>query len=74
MGSLANSTHPQIIGGLPPPPGVVPNFIDPYSLRGIIIAITAVEMTVTTTVTALRMYTKLFILKSHGWEDCMYPP
>ena len=58
------------IPGLAPPPGVVPNFVDPYSLESIQIASTVLCLTLALLSTLLRMYAKLFIIKAYGWEDC----
>lgn len=61
-----------MLGGLPPPPGVVPNFVNPNSIANTIRAV-AVSLAVLTTFSiAIRLYTKIFIVKAHGWEDCMW--
>jgi hypothetical protein len=52
-----------------PPPGVIPNFINPESrARGSIISC-AILTAVMLAFLILRMNTKIFILKSVGWED-----
>ena len=68
MGSHSNATH--IIGGLPPPPGVTPNFVNPESLHTEWVLMMSMCLTFTTIFICVRMYTKLVIIKSHGWEDC----
>ena len=60
-----------MLGGLPPPPGVVPNFVNPDSIADTIRAVAVFLAVLTTLSTAIRFYTKFFIVKAHGWEDCM---
>ena len=57
-----------------PPPGVEPNFINPvsraYELRvacGTITAITVIFV-------SLRMYGKIFVVRSISWEDGGFAP
>ena len=59
--------------GLKPPPGVTPNFINPVNYQNTIVATLAVCLTVATLFTALRLYSKIFIIKSVALEDCKYP-
>lgn len=61
---------PPGIGAAPPPPGVTPNFIDPYSIGEGLKAAGALFVVLTTLSTAVRLHTKFFIIKTHGWEDC----
>lgn len=72
MGADSNAT--SIIGGLPPPPGVTPNFVNPESLHSEWVLMMSMCLTFTTIFVFLRMYTKLVIIKSHGWEDCKLRP
>jgi len=64
-----NSTT-DIIGALPPPPGVTPNFVDPdYNglqiiISGIIFSILAISFLVA------RMYAKYYLLKQFNYDDC----
>lgn len=55
-----------------PPPGVTPNFINPYSQRNYSIITLIICLTVGTLLVWIRIYTKLCIIKSHGWEDCKF--
>lgn len=79
-GSPSNATH-TIVGkmsgqtpGMKPPPGVVPNFEHPpESLRAYWILMISACWTFSTIFVALRLYTKLILTKSHGWEDCTSP-
>ena len=65
----ASSTLPMI-GALPPPPGVTPNLTDPYSIGERLKAAGILFVVLTTLSTAVRIHTKFFIIKVHGWEDC----
>ncbi|MCJ1471167.1 hypothetical protein MMC07_009815, partial [Pseudocyphellaria aurata] len=67
MDGQSNGSQP--IGGLPPPPGVTPNFVDPYSLRRFFILTFVMCVTVTTIFILVRAYTKTYIIKAHEWED-----
>lgn len=64
----SNATH--IVGGLRPPPGVTPNFVNPESLRKEWILSLVTCFFLPTFFIFIRVYTKLIIIKSHGWEDC----
>ena len=59
--------------GLQPPPGVVPNFINPEDYQSTIIATLTVCLTTATLFTILRLYTKLCVIKAIVLEDCKYP-
>lgn len=57
--------------GLKPPPGVMPNFDDPYSHSYLVVDITIATLVVTTLFVAVRTYTKHFVNKNGlGWDDC----
>ena len=59
--------------GLPPPPGTIPNFVDPPTLENVQIAAAVVCLALAVLTTVLRMYTKAFVIKAIGWEDCKCP-
>ena len=58
---------------LQPPLGVIPNFIDPENIQSTIIATLAVTLGAAIFFTAVRIYTKAFILNSIALEDCNSP-
>ncbi len=58
---------------LQPPLGVIPNSTDPENMQSTIIATLAVTLGAATFFTAVRMYTKAFILNSIALEDCSSP-
>ena len=58
-------------GALPPPPGVEPNFEDPPSQLHGNIALHASFLSVATIVVAMRLFTRLRILRMKlGIDDC----
>ena len=59
--------------GLEPPPGVIPNFVSPPSQKAANVACQSVCLTLATFCVFIRMYTRFFIIRSHGWEDCTSP-
>ncbi|KAL8741286.1 MAG: hypothetical protein Q9190_006097 [Brigantiaea leucoxantha] len=54
---------------LAPPPGVIPNFIDPPNSDPKLIAVLLTCTILTTILVFVRLYTKICLLKSHGWDD-----
>ncbi|MCJ1410693.1 hypothetical protein MMC19_004779 [Ptychographa xylographoides] len=69
MALAQNGTETEVLGGLAPPPGIVPDFVDPYSLQPAMIGVFAFYLAITAITTLLRMYTKLYITKTPGWGD-----
>ena len=65
-------TQPEIVGALPPPPGITPNFVNPYSAQTAIIAVLVACLVITTVLVASRLYTKLCVIKELGWEDRLW--
>lgn len=55
--------------GLPPPPGVEPTFLEPYSLWPYYAETGALCIVTLTIFVAMRVYTKVFLLKSLTLED-----
>ena len=55
--------------GLPPPPGVTPDFFSPFTLEPYNILSVAGCTIITTTMVFLRLYTKKFVIKRMSWED-----
>ena len=60
----------SIKGAFPPPPGIVPNFTNPDYISGGIIPISAVFLTPSTLFLALRIYTRVHILRIFLADDC----
>lgn len=67
QGTLPSPQSPS----LPPPPGITPNFHEPYSLDPYQ-QIEIVACVLITTITLIgRIYTKLALIKHFTWEDCI---
>ena len=58
------------IPALPPPPGVVSNFVNPPTLGPTLIAINAVFLPLTMIAVTIRIYVKGHIIRAIGWDDC----
>ena len=61
-------------GAMQPPLGVEPNFVDPQNRNDEIIAVAVIALIFSTAFVAARTYTRLMVIKSHGWEDCEWFP
>ena len=69
--NMPENTSGPVIGALPPPPGVTPNFVDPPSIQGGIVAVVVVSLTVSTLCivsrTAIGSANRF---ANSGWDDC----
>lgn len=63
-------TNSSADGAFPPPADITPNFASPDHVSGGIIPISVVFLTLSTLVLALRLYTKVRILRASYAEDC----
>ena len=70
MDTISDGSVP---GGLPPPPGVVPNFAHPYSLQKYGVPTKVACLSITSLIVILRMYAKAFITRNLGRDDCKAP-
>ena len=57
---------------LKPPPGVIPDFQDPFTVRPYWTLTASLGLVATGIVLALRMYTKIAIVKKCRLEDCKF--
>ncbi len=53
-----------------PPPGTSPNFVKPVTSRAPVIAISVIFLTLSTLFVSLRLYTRKFLNRALGLEDC----
>ena len=72
---MANATEPYWVylgnvSTVPPPPGVVPNFVDPVSLQRYDVLTQSVCLSVATVFVLMRLYTKVVVLRNPWWDDC----
>jgi hypothetical protein len=63
-------TRQDVMGAMPPPTGVVPNFSDPEYIGSQILVINIIFLLLATGVIALRIYCRFGILHNVGFEDC----
>jgi hypothetical protein len=55
-----------------PPNGTIPNFVNPPSIGYQQTTTNIVVLVIMIVVVVLRLYTRIFIVKSFGYDDCMY--
>ena len=67
---ILRNERSEIVGASPPPPGVVPNFEHPESRGHLIILVTAILLPIATFVLALRIYTRVALVRYLGSDDC----
>ena len=63
---MDNSNFP----GMLPPPGVIPNFDNPYSQGHIYTTVATTIMVAMYILVTCRLYTKHFIVRKLNWDDC----
>jgi hypothetical protein len=63
-----------MIGLMPAPPGVVPDFYRTTQVQISFIAVFAVTFTLATIALLMRVYTRAFIVKSVGLDERAYHP
>ena len=56
-----------------PPVGITPNFDGPPNLNAFVTLTLTFCVTFTTLAVFMRMYTKLFLIRSIAYEDCKSP-
>ena len=65
--SSTDVTPPSLL----PPPGVTSNFINPVSHGPALVITSAVCITLMIICVTIRLYTKFYIRKTWGWDDCL---
>lgn len=55
--------------GMLPPPGVIPNFDNPYSRGGTYTAVATIITVAMVIFVTSKLYTKYFITRKLGWDD-----
>ncbi|KAH6714832.1 hypothetical protein BKA61DRAFT_343667 [Leptodontidium sp. MPI-SDFR-AT-0119] len=69
MGFILKAERDGIVGVLPPPPGVIPNFENPESQGYRVILTIAILFPLATIVLLLRVYTRVVIVRNVGIDD-----
>lgn len=64
---------PSAIPLAEPPPGVTPNFVNPYCRVWELYITYALFLAITTLVVILRIYTKVFVIRQKTADDCDTP-
>lgn len=59
------------VGAIEPPPGVIPNFKNPTSRSGQLLATNLACLIIASVFVTLRGYTHIFLVRAVGWDDCM---
>ncbi len=67
--AFASATEPF----RPPPPGFVPNFVDPPTRAHMLITVTSIVWVISTFFVICRCYTRFFLTRIYGVSDCNYP-
>ena len=67
-----DSLHLDELPALAPPPGVTPNFVDPPSTAASFAIGLAIMISVATLLFALRMFTRIYVMKQMQLEDCKH--
>jgi hypothetical protein len=62
----------EVVGAMPPPPGVIPNFEHPESRGNQVVVTIAVLLPLATLVLSLRLYTRRMIVRTMGSDDCKF--
>ena len=53
-----------------PPPGVIPNFTNPYSQANVLIIVGSVFVGLMVMFGIARLYVKAFVIRKATWDDC----
>lgn len=62
------------IPALAPPPGVVPNFVNPVSLTVPLIVASVISLVLAVIFVSVRLYSSLRLTHSPGVDDCTLSP
>ena len=63
----------EVTGARPPPPGIIPNFVNPPSRKHIVITANIVLTIISTLFTGVKAYTAHFIIRHTRIDDCRLP-
>jgi hypothetical protein len=72
MGFILKAERDEIVGALPPPPGVNPNFENPESQGYRVILTIVILFPMATIAVFLRVYTRIVIVRNFGIDDCKF--
>ena len=66
------TTIPPDTPAMKPPNGVIANFEHPRGMSSEVYTTLVLSIVASTVFVWTRLYTRYFIIKTHGWEDCMF--
>lgn len=69
---LPAGANPAQVPAGPPPEGILPNFTSPSTLKTPVVTVNVAFLTIATLFVCLRLYTRKFINRLLGPEDCDY--
>ena len=69
--SIMAMNQPSETPALTPPPGVIPDFVHPASIRKYNILCQAICLPLSTIFVCMRMYTRSYVSRNLGAEDCI---
>ncbi|KAI9885609.1 MAG: histone deacetylase [Watsoniomyces obsoletus] len=69
MSSTMPPMSPDMLPALKPPPGILPNFENPLSLRHRIVTVSTIFPVLAALFVAVRIYTRAFITRAVWWDD-----
>ncbi|KAH9204971.1 hypothetical protein DL95DRAFT_493910 [Leptodontidium sp. 2 PMI_412] len=72
MNPTPSATRQEIVGVLPPPAGVRPNFEHPESIGHHLVIVIAIFLPLASLVVALRIYTRRVIVNAIGYDDYLH--
>lgn len=61
---------PSQMPALKPPPGVMPNFVDPYTKGPLLLVLSAVAIGIMYFFVLARFYCKFYVQRIATWDDC----
>ncbi|KAL4925961.1 uncharacterized protein BDV17DRAFT_163177 [Aspergillus undulatus] len=64
-----STSDSEIIGALPPPPGVTPNFVNPEYEGDRFVIVNVIFLIISFSSLAIRLWTRTFIARGFRWDD-----
>ena len=68
---MESPVDPDITPAMPPPDGVIPNFIDPPTIAPSLTVGLVLLCGIATLAFTARMFTRVYVMKQMQLEDCM---
>ncbi|MCJ1401861.1 hypothetical protein MMC11_005078 [Xylographa trunciseda] len=68
MATAPNMPPGSVIGTVPAPPGITPNFVNPPRDSSPLI-LTIIFLTLSLIFVSMRLFTRIVLLRGFGWDD-----